>query len=497
MKQMSNQIMNHLGQGLVILDDKGNFEYYNKKFLEMVEYLPKDLENLNLFDLTAKIDGVNVKEIFDERLKGKESSYEAILISESGNKIPVLISGAPYYDDENNIIGIISLLTDISNSKQMEEKLKKAAVEAERANKAKSKFLGNISHEIKNPLNGIIGIIDLLKETTESKENQELLKTMRDSSYHILDMLDALLDLSKIEANKMELDKIKFSPLKIYNSLYLSYKPKSFSKEIDFEIDYDDDIPEGLIGDPMRIRQILDNLLSNSFKFTKTGFIKMNFGLKEIKDDMAILKILIEDTGIGIGESNLEKIFEAFSQEEISIRRKFGGTGLGLFIVNKLIDLMNGEIDIHSEKNKGTSITIEIPLKISNNYENLDTINDKNIDVLFIDDNELNLMLAKKIFNSYGYKFDESLNGKDGLELIKQKDYNLIFVDSDMPIMNGIETINIIKSSHELTNNSYIIYTSSRNHSLEEIDEMGADDFLLKPISKEKIKNIIDNYLEK
>ncbi|MGM0640681.1 MAG: PAS domain-containing hybrid sensor histidine kinase/response regulator [Thermotogota bacterium] len=497
MKQMSNQIMNHLGQGLVILDDKGNFEYFNKKFLEMVEYSTSDLEKYNLFDLTEKIDGVDVKKIFNERLKGNESSYEAVLISKTGNRIPVLISGAPYYDEENNIIGVIALLTDISHSKQMEKKLKKAADEADKANKAKSKFLGNISHEIKNPLNGIIGIIDLLKETAESKENQELLKTMRDSSYHILNMLDELLDLSKIEANKMDLDKIKFSPLKIYNSLYLSYKSKSFSKDINFEIDYDDDIPDSLIGDPMRLRQILDNLLSNSFKFTKSGFIKMEFSLKEIKKDIAILIFSIVDTGIGIDKSKLEKIFEAFSQEEVSIRRKFGGTGLGLFIVNKLLALMEGKVKIQSEKNKGTSIEVEIPFKISRNNENSNINNNKDINVLFIDDNEVNLMLAKKIFKSYGYTFGTALNGKDGLELIKQHDYDLIFVDSDMPIMNGLETINIIKSSHELLNSSYIIYISSKNHTPEEISEIGADDFLLKPICKEKIKQIINRYIKK
>jgi signal transduction histidine kinase len=203
-----------------------------------------------------------------------------------------------------------------------------------------------------------------LRESTQSKEDEELLKTMRESSYHILNLLDELMDLSKIEANKMDLDYIKFSPLKIYNSLYLSYKSNLYSKNIDFEVDYDKNIPDNLFGDPIKLRQILDNLLSNSFKFTKNGKVSMLFSLESLKGNIANLKITILDTGIGINESNLEKIFEAFSQGDLSTKDQFGGTGLGLFIVKKLVELMNGEIKIESEKGKGTKVVVKLPFKI-------------------------------------------------------------------------------------------------------------------------------------
>ncbi|MDK2946376.1 PAS domain-containing sensor histidine kinase [Geotoga petraea] len=364
MNELSKQITDHLGQGLVILDLNGNFKFYNKKFLEMVEYSPKELDKINLFSVASKIHGANLKEKFNKRLKGEKEPYEAILTSKTDKEIPVLISGAPYYDEKGDLIGVISLLTDITKSKKLEKQLTKAAEEARKANEAKSKFLGNISHEIKNPLNGMIGIIDLLRESTQSKEDEELLKTMRESSYHILNLLDELMDLSKIEANKMDLDSIKFSPLKIYNSLYLSYKSNLYSKNIDFEVDYDKNIPDNLFGDPIKLRQILDNLLSNSFKFTKNGKVSMLFSLESLKGNIANLKITILDTGIGINESNLEKIFEAFSQGDLSTKDQFGGTGLGLFIVKKLVELMNGEIKIESEKGKGTKVVVKLPFKI-------------------------------------------------------------------------------------------------------------------------------------
>jgi PAS domain S-box-containing protein len=364
MKELSNQITDNLAQGLIILDLNGDFKYYNKKFLEMIEYTPEELEKIDLFSIASKMCGVDLKEKFKKRIQGEKESYEAVLTSKNNRVIPVLISGAPYYDEEGNIAGVISLLTDISKSKELEEKLTRVAEEAKRANEAKSKFLGNISHEIKNPLNGMIGIIDLLRDSVQSKEDEELLKTMRESSYHILKLLDELLDLSKIESNKMDLDLIKFSPLKIYNSLYLSYKSNLYSKNIDFRVDYDNDIPDSLCGDPMRLRQILDNLLSNAFKFTKKGSVSMLFALDEIKENVAYLNITISDTGIGIKKHNLKSIFEAFTQGDLSTKDQFGGTGLGLFIVKKLVELMNGEIKIESEKGKGTKVVVKLPFKI-------------------------------------------------------------------------------------------------------------------------------------
>lgn len=491
MKELSNQVMDHLGQGLVVLDKKGNFIYFNRKFLEMIEYTSEEMNTLNLYSLIENIESVDLEEKYKERMNGKKSSYEAFLISKKGKKIPVLVSGAPYYNENKEIIGVITLLTDISSSKKMEEKLKKTAEEAKKANEAKSRFLANLSHEIKNPLNAIIGIIELLRESSVSKENEDLLKTMRDSSYHILNMLDELLDLSKIEANKMKLDNIKFSMMKIYNSLYIAYKANSYNKKIDFKVDFDEKIPDLLIGDPLRLRQILDNILSNSFKFTKEGYVKMKFLIKEFKKDTVVMNIIIEDTGIGIEKKNLEKIFDAFSQEEVSISRKFGGTGLGLFIVKKLLDLMNGEIKIISEKNKGTKTYIKIPLKLVEDIDTKDLKDDKKIKILFVDDNEANLMTAKKVFHSYGYNCDHAFNGKEGINKIKSKKYDIIFIDSDMPIMNGIETINIIKSSKELADNSYVVFLSSQQQNIKEIN---VEDFLLKPLTKEKIGRIIENY---
>jgi PAS domain S-box-containing protein len=496
MKELSNQIMDHLGQGLVILDLNGNFKYYNKKFLEMVEYTPEELEKVDLFSIASKMHGVDLKEKFKKRIQGEKESYEAVLTSKNNRVIPVLISGAPYYDEHGNIDGVISLFTDISKSKELEEQLTKAAEEAKKANEAKSKFLGNISHEIKNPLNGMIGIIDLLRESTQSKEDEELLKTMRESSYHILNMLDELLDLSKIESNKMDLDLIKFSPLKIYNSLYLSYKSNLYSKNIDFEVDYDNDIPDNLCGDPMRLRQILDNLLSNAFKFTKKGSVSMLFSLDEIKENTAYLRISISDTGIGINKHNLKSIFEAFTQGELSIKEKFGGTGLGLFIVKKLLDLMNGEIKIESAKNVGTKAILKIPFKISNGGSQKNSNDKSSINVLYIDDNEVNLMTIGKICDSYGYNLKTALNGKEGLKYLKEKDYDLIFVDSEMPIMNGIETINLIKSSKHFADNSYIVYCSNKDIPPNQLKDLGVNDLLIKPINKSKINKIINNFLK-
>ena len=384
------------------------------------------------------------------------------------------------------------------------KELKDAKEEADRANSLKSQFLANMSHEIRTPMNAVIGFTDILKDREKDELNKQYISSIQTSAHSLLDIINDILDISKIEAGKLTIQKGVVNPYVFCNDIMSIFKFKAKEKNIELILNIDNSIPKALIFDEVRVRQILINLIGNALKFTNIGFVKVKLSKESLLSDPSILKLIfaIEDSGAGIEKENLESIFESFTQQNSQSIKQYGGTGLGLSISKKLADLMNGTIAVSSEVGIGSNFTLELNevytssiLLEEKSCEN--RINEaifKRAKVLVVDDIELNIELVKGFFlKNKNMVFDDALSGEEAVEKVKTNDYDLIIMDIAMGIMDGLEASKIIKS---IKNIPIIILTASlhKKETIEHVDFY--DSFLSKPILKSTLLQEMAKYLQ-
>lgn len=379
-------------------------------------------------------------------------------------------------------------------SQQLSHRLLKEAKEAaEKATQIKSNFLSNISHEIRTPMNAIIGLTELL--IPEEKEDQKLeyLQAVRFSADNLLRLINDLLDLSKIEADKLSLDRESFD---LKEQLFHFEKTLGYiakDKDLKIKMEVAEDVPEWVFGDSVRLNQILLNLGSNAIKFTPKGEIHIQVVLLSIIDDKHLIRFRVKDDGIGIEPDKIERIFDRFEQAEKYTSRQFGGTGLGLTITEKLVKLMGGKINVESEPKKGAIFTVELPFEpnsevkpdaIKTEIQNAPNL--KAARVLLVEDNNINVMLASRLLKMWGAQFDIAENGLEALDLLKSKDFDLVLLDIQMPIMNGFELIEKIRSKSirpEISELPVIALTADAfDETRLRASELGFSDFITKPI---------------
>ncbi len=356
---------------------------------------------------------------------------------------------------------IFELLRTISNMVSFEYDRKKfnddliaSQKRALEAAKAKENFLANMSHEIRTPMNAIIGMSGLLKETNLNKKQVSFLNAIKTSADNLLVVLNDILDFSKIEAGKLNVENIPFLLSEVTNQVIKIQGLRAAEKSIILEYNYDDKIHPVFIGDPYRLNQILLNLLSNAIKFTEQGTVKLSVDLIEAKEESNVIAFTVKDTGIGIKPEMREKIFEGFMQQDSSITRKFGGSGLGLAITKELIELFNGEIQVDSNENKGSTFTVTIELK-KGGIKELQKGNQIDIDkkklqgkkILLVEDNELNQFFVLSVLESWESYVEVANNGKEALNLLETKHFDIVLMDIQMPVMNGIEATQKIRES--------------------------------------------------
>ncbi len=270
---------------------------------------------------------------------------------------------ATFNDNEGNVAGIVGVMLDITKTKQTEAGLLRAKTEAEAANKAKDKFISNVSHEIRNPMNAIIGLTQLILKGHLEPEQRDHLDTVAKASVHLLDIVNNILDISKLDAGKMSIEKVTFNLSELIGEVKLmQLQAENKNNTLDFEIS--SNIPVNLKGDPLRIKQVLINLINNAIKFTQNGNISVIITSNEISENNLTLQFTIKDTGIGMSREELEKLFQRFSQTKESTAREFGGSGLGLVIARDLLDLMQGQIKVESNLGMGSEFSFSIPLEI-------------------------------------------------------------------------------------------------------------------------------------
>ena len=367
--------------------------------------------------------------------------------------------------------------------------------------KAKSEFLANMSHEIRTPMNGIIAITEQLLERATSEEDVEDLKIIQGCGETLVNIINDILDLSKIESGKLSLEMIPFNLLDSIKTISALLETPARNKDLDFFVEIDPNVPENIIGDPTRIKQVMLNLLGNAVKFTTKGFVKFEVRLIDHTQDDVLIKFAVKDSGIGIKNDKIEQIFDAFSQADSSTTRKFGGTGLGLAISKNLVEMMNSRLKIVSIFGEGSTFYFHLPTKKVNIEETIKGLETSkhlvhNGNILVCEDNPINQKVVKKLFSSTEVNLTIAENGEEGLNLCKSHKYDVIFMDMKMPIMGGIESTQLIRQ--ESRNRKTPIIALTANAMVEDKNacfDAGMNDFLSKPIKKDKLLSILNRWL--
>lgn len=429
--------------------------------------------------------------------EGKPQHFESKVVNEEGQEIwyeiflnPVKVAGIEGIDE------ISGVANDITAKKRYELALAEAKEVAEKSLEVKKSFLSNMSHEIRTPMNGIIGMIELLSDSQLDEEQQSWISTMRKSSETLLNILNDILDLSKIEAGKMELRKMPISLKSVIEKLFALFTQRALAKDIAMIYHFDSQVPIFIDADETRLLQILSNLTSNALKFTEHGEINLRFYRISQEGKLHKMKVEVQDSGIGIPEEKLSILFKAFSQADNSYTKSYGGTGLGLVISKELSKLMNGEMGVESEVGKGSTFWFTFEAEERNESdvpkeENLVgrqsgshieriTFNAK---VLVVDDNAVNLKVAKSIMQKSGCVVETAQSGQTAIQLVQQNSYDLIFMDIQMPIMNGVMTTQKIKELGLQYVPPIIAMTAfSMQEERQSFLDSGMDDYVSKPI---------------
>lgn len=434
---------------------------------------------------------------YRKTFEGKQQHFESKIINESGQEIwyeiflnPVKVIGTEGIEE------ISGVANNITAKKRYELALAEAKEVAEKSLEVKKSFLSNMSHEIRTPMNGIIGMIELLSDSTLDDEQQSWITTIRKSSETLLHILNDILDLSKIEAGKMELRIAPISLKAIIDKLFALFMQRALSKDITMIESFEKQVPIFINADETRLLQILSNLTSNALKFTEQGEISLRFLHLSQENKLHKIKVEVHDSGIGIPQEKLAILFQAFSQADNSYTKSYGGTGLGLVISQELCRLMNGEIGVESTLGKGSTFWFtfeaeeckEEDVPIEENFTSkhggghIERI-DYAVKILVVDDNSVNLKVAKNILQKSGCVVETAQSGQIALNLVQQNSYDIIFMDIQMPIMNGLTTTMKIKELNLLIVPPIIAMTAfSMQEERQSFLDAGMDDYVSKPI---------------
>ena len=403
-------------------------------------------------------------------------------------------------------INMIMYFTIENPDVKLIEEINIAKESAIKASNAKTEFLSNMSHEIRTPLNAIVGFSEALQSDERIPvEAKEDIKDIVMASDSLLEIVNGILDISKIEADKLEIINTTYSPKKVFDELVVLTRGRlGFEKKIEFKTSFSSDIPATLYGDYARVKQIVLNLLTNAVKYTNEGYISFTVECVNINKDLCRLIISVEDSGIGIKKDKIDKLFTKFERLDEEKNITIEGTGLGLAITKKLVELMHGKMVVQSIYGKGSKFTVSLDQKIVVTKEK-EEIKEKTVvkgnykgkRVLVVDDNKLNLKVAERLLREYNLFVDEVASGFDAIDRINMGvPYNLILMDDMMPKMSGCETLKELKKNKDFHTKTVALTANAISGMREKYLSVGFDDYLAKPIKKEELEVILDKYLK-
>lgn len=423
---------------------------------------------------------------------GKPIVWEDSMKAETGKLITHLRTLYPVYNAKQELQMIIGFGIDISERKHAEEELIKAKNLAEQLTGSKDQFLANMSHEIRTPMNAILGMSHQLAKTRLDQSQQFYNDTISKAAENLLIIINDILDFSKIEAGKLSLENIGFELQEVIHKALQVMLYKAEEKGISLNLlSIDSLLSPVFIGDPYRINQVLLNLLNNSIKFTEKGSVTISCDLINNTIDNQVVRITVTDTGIGMDKEFADRLFEKFTQEDVSVTRRYGGTGLGLSISKELVELMGGGIQVTSEKNVGTSISFTLTLSKGtkddlpvNEVETIDAMLLSGRKILVVDDNEMNRVVATTILNNYGALVSEARNGKECIDLLNRELVDLVLMDIQMPVMDGIEATKYIRKEISKTLPVIALTANAIKGDNEKYFSVGMNDYISKPFTE-------------
>ena len=453
---VSRDFMQSIYQGVVdmllVLNTDLTIRNVNEAFEELLGYQEEELIGIHFSELVEAHDKPTLENALEKfRSQGRCLNVELSLGAKQQVAIPAGCSFSYLRNNQKGIDGILIIAKDITETKKKERELEAAKNKAEAANEAKSSFLSSMSHEIRTPLNGIMGFTDLLMDSGLNEKQAQYVRLIKASGATLTKLLSDILDLHRIESNKVSLEMIPFYIRESLSSHLESYKYLAQNKGLVFSYTFGESVPDFVTGDPTRISQVLINLVSNALKFTESGGIAVHFSAEPATEGAAVLlKCTVTDTGIGVPAEKQHMIFDSFTQSDQSITLNYGGSGLGLAISKKLVNLMQGELGMISPlpgQLHGSSFWFTVPLTcLQNEADNHSKPGlgtefrlQEGTPVLVVDDNPINVMLIEEVLQSLGATVTSAYNGKEAVEAAKSNKFSLVIMDIQMPGMDGLE----------------------------------------------------------
>jgi PAS domain S-box-containing protein len=493
---------------LVTLSKEGKIMDMNEAMVRVTGFTRQELKGTdfkNYFLETQKASEV-YQEVFS---KGFVADFP--LTIKDGKLTDVLFNGSVYKDDLGVVLGAVIVARDITEQKRIEielteakvfaelatsfaeeekEKAEKATQIAEVAVRSKQQFLSNMSHEIRTPMNAIIGFTKVLLKTELTEKQNEYFSAIKISGDALIVLINDILDLAKVDAGKMVFEQIPFSLTNTIPSMLHLFETKIKEKNLDLIVSIDKNIPKTLVGDPVRLHQIILNLVSNAIKFTLDGEILVDVRLLSQNKQHATVEFSVKDTGIGIPKDKIESIFENFQQATSGTSRIFGGTGLGLAIVKQLVENQGGSVKVVSEINEGSTFSFVLSFNKSSEKASEETIfiqptiDTKNIKVLVVEDIPINQLLMKTILDDFGFQRDIAANGKIAIQMLEEKQYDIILMDLQMPEMNGFEATEYIRNTLKSSIPIIALTADVTTVDVEKCREAGMNDYMSKPLDE-------------
>ena len=492
---------------IVIIGEVGHIIHWNKAATEIFGYTESEVRGRTLMETIIPFSyqysswngfrgflGDNNDSFVNQRI-------ELRAIRKNKEEFPIELTITGIQDD--NEFYYSAFIRDISSRIQREQELLQMKEKAEQAAKAKSQFLSVMSHELRTPLNAVIGITHLLQQNQPREDQQEDLRTMQFSGESLLHIINDILDFTKLDSGKIELSAIDFNLRELTQSLYQSFTFKAKEKNIVFDVEYDERMPFYVKGDSFRLSQVLNNLISNAIKFTQKGSVKLRVEMTDDSASTFVTRFSVIDTGIGIPADKQEKIFEQFTQADSDTTRLYGGTGLGLSISGRLAELMGGNILVESVPGKGSTFHFSIQLQVGEMPATavvapkvVTKSNDqfKNKIILLAEDNAFNANIARRFITGWGGQMDIVVDGRQALEFVSRKKYDLILMDVQMPVLDGFACTRKIRK-HFKDVPIIAITASPKNEIINEIIACGMDDFVSKPFKPNELRSKLLEWL--
>lgn len=484
------------------IDLKGNWSYLNSAWEELSGRTVNETLGKPLGTYLVNTKGksfINLLDIENPEFNTFSKTIESL--DKDGKRVWLDFTIKGIKSSQGTIEGYIGNIVNITNLKRTELQLIKAREKEVKANKAKGEFLSTMSHEIRTPLNAVIGIAHLLLIENPRKEQIENLSTLKYSSEHLLGVVNDILDYNKIASGSLELEEASFSLKQVLTTVESIFSNKAFKKGIRFKIKKDALLQDTLIGDSTRLSQVLTNLVSNAIKFTEEGIVLLDVKVVTETEDNSNLLFTVIDSGIGIQSDKIDKIFDSFAQANPSTTRLYGGTGLGLAICQRLLEMMGTTLKVESTYQVGSSFSFSIDLKKGNPIASIfeDDIHEKiSIErsglrgrkILVVDDNRINLLVVEKFLKKWGVEYDVAMNGKIAVKKAFKKEYDLILMDLQMPIMNGYDASMAIRASDNLHNQTMPIYAlsaSTRASVKNDLIDYGINGLISKPFNPDEL----------